>query len=910
MKFAGIRSILAGSQPTPSRKTGEKPGFSKIWTLSGYLVSTGVVLLLIALWVKSQAIDFNEHNRYMGDLRRIQELDARISQNVLQARDGLLTYYDPIVNELAEVKKLQTELKQTPTFVDRAGRQELSQLLPTQIKLWQEKEKLIQKFQSHNAILRNSLAYFPIAITSLVGKATTTPSLAIHLNTLLRDILLFNLSSNEDLIPQIEREIQQILAVPKATAKNTELQIALAHARIILKNRSQVNYLVETMMALPTTQDNENLTQTYDRYYQQALNTTNTYRLWFYLLSIVLLIVVAVSIILKLRAFTAAIQRTEEKYRGIFENSQVGIFRARLEDGLLLDANQRIVAMVGYDSPAEVIGLKSSVEFYIDPSTRPRLLEIVRANREIHNFETQLRRRDGSVCWGLLSARLNTEASCLEGVLTDISDRKLAEAAWQQAKIAAEAANRAKSEFLANMSHELRTPLNAILGFTQLLSREPALTPQQQEYLGIINRSGEHLLELINDVLEMSKIEAGRARLNCSSFDLYNLLDTLEEMLQQKAASKGLRLRFERQADLPQYVQTDESKLRQVLINLLGNAIKFTQVGSVSLRVRGTPQTLHFEVEDTGPGIAPSELTTVFDAFVQTATGRQSQEGTGLGLPISRKFVRLMGGDITLQTTLGQGTVFRFDVQIALAPATEIAPRKRYQRVIGLAPQQPHYRLLVVEDKWENRSLLFKILEPMGFEVRAAVNGQEGVALWAAFAPHLIWMDMRMPVMDGYEATRLIKSQLQGQATVIIALTASAFEEERTVALSAGCDDFVRKPFREEEIFDKMAQHLGVRYVYEPEIPPRSQEPEPQLRVMPEVLATMPAAWRAQLHQAATQVDAELIWRLLDQIPESNATLTLALADLVNKFRFDQITALTQGNAEGSSGGRFPQAQA
>ena len=474
----------------------------------------------------------------------------------------------------------------------------------------------------------------------------------------------------------------------------------------------------------------------------------------------------------------------------------------------------------------------------------------------------------------------------------------------QKAKTEAEEANSAKSQFLANMSHELRTPLNIILGFTQLMNRKGSLDPQQRGYLDTISRSGEHLLTLINNVLEMSKIEAGKTTLNENNFDLYGLLNSLQQMLSVKAESKGLQLIVERSHQLPKYIRTDEGKLRQVLMNLLGNAIKFTQAGKVTLRVKGKmnrgPNTTHyqlqFEVEDTGCGIAPSELASLFEPFVQTEAGQASQEGTGLGLPISREFVRLLGGEITISSRLGVGTIFKFDIQISVVPADEIQTQILSRQIIGLEAGQASYRILVAEDKPENRQLLIELLTPVGFEVREAANGQEAIALWKRWSPHLIWMDIRMPVMDGYQATQQIKAAGR-QAPVVIALTGSAFEEDRMVALSMGCDDFVRKPFRAEVIFEKMAEHLGIRYLYAEAVGSteaaemRGTSP---VRLTQSDLAVMPAEWVEQVHQAATRVNAKLILQLISQIPQSYSHLANALSHLVNNFCFEEIVTLTQ----------------
>jgi signal transduction histidine kinase len=401
----------------------------------------------------------------------------------------------------------------------------------------------------------------------------------------------------------------------------------------------------------------------------------------------------------------------------------------------------------------------------------------------------------------------------------EIERRLIIEESLQKAKESAEVANGAKSTFLANMSHELRSPLNAILGFTELIKPSANLTREQQQYLEIIYRNGEHLLSLINDILDLSKIEAGKVVLNQVDFNLTQMVWELEEMFHLKAHQKNLQLNWILSEKLPQWVHGDRLKLRQVLINLIGNAIKFTQQGTVQLQVISEivkeELLLSFTVSDTGVGMTPQEIDGVFEPFVQGNAGIASSEGTGLGLAISRKYVQLLGGDISLTSQLGKGTTFQFPIALTPLPDANVEATTSTRRVISLKSTHPPYRILVVDDRESDRQLLVKMLSKVGFDVAQSRNGKDAIALWEQWEPHLIFMDMRMPFMDGYNATKTIKSTPQGKNTIIIAITANIWADEQSLILSFGGDDIVYKPLQSGIIFEKISQHLSLDYIYQ-----------------------------------------------------------------------------------------------
>ena len=411
----------------------------------------------------------------------------------------------------------------------------------------------------------------------------------------------------------------------------------------------------------------------------------------------------------------------------------------------------------------------------------------------------------------------------LLGISEDITERRRAQEELRLAKEAADQANVAKSKFLANMSHEIRTPLNAMLGFTQVLLHDVSLGPEQKEFLGHIMSSGEHLLTLINDVLEMAKIEAGRHRLSLVDFDLAQVLTQIASMFRGRV-DPAVVFRLELADGLVRQIVADRDRLSRMVINLVANAVRFTRAGYVLLRAetvaRGPERLeLNITVEDTGTGIAAGDLERIFRPFEQAEGARQSG-GTGLGLTLSRQYAQLMGGRVEVESTLGAGSRFRLTVPVEVAVPSHDAPAPGYQ-ISGLEPGQPIFKVLVVDDEPANRDLLKAVLQPLGFVLATAECGDDALTLAQEWHPNVIFMDLRMPGMDGVEATKLLKSTPSLARIPVVAITAGAFEEERREALEAGADEFIRKPFRRNDILATLGQLLGIRWRFSAERPAR-----------------------------------------------------------------------------------------
>lgn len=577
----------------------------------------------------------------------------------------------------------------------------------------------------------------------------------------------------------------------------------------------------------------------------------------------------------------------------ILENSLNEIYLFDVETLLFIKANKGARNNLGYSQEE----LEKLTPLDINPDvSRAGFMQLVapllEGKLDFLRFQTTHQRRNGSIY--PVEVHLQIEkgqtSPAFVAIIQDITERNKAEVLLKQAKAGAEQANLVKSQFLANMSHELRTPLNAILGFSQIIVNDENLTSKQQGDLQIINNSGEHLLSLINDILDLSKIEAGEAVLYPINFSLNQLLSNLKSFFQSQLKAKSLQLHCHYDDNFPQTIYADKTKLRQIFVNLISNAIKFSDKGNINIQVRhqriNNKLMLEFGVKDTGHGIAEEELDKIFKSFVQSGSGIKSQTGTGLGLSICQQLVQLMGGKISVESQLNEGAVFTFNVLLDEAKHTEIKEENTHD-IIGLLAEDDVYRILVVDDNELNRLLLVELLAPVGFELKQAENGLQAIECYKDWQPHCILMDMRMPVMDGYEATRQIKA-LSRQA-IIIAITANVLEDKKELALQVGCDDYIVKPFNVSDIFSRIKVQLGVHYLYKkkpdrPEILP--------VVIDKESIALLADELQEQLKQAIACVDIETIEQLLEKISLQDTELSDAIRQKINSFEYELLLEL------------------
>jgi PAS domain S-box-containing protein len=592
-----------------------------------------------------------------------------------------------------------------------------------------------------------------------------------------------------------------------------------------------------------------------------------------------------IGIVLKRKKYVEEIAVSKEVLRKVLDNIPIRVFW-KDKESRFLGCNAAFLKEMSIESEKELLG-KTDLDIHKNKEAEQMVadeLEIMLSGQAKLNYEELITRTDVD-SW-LLVNKLpfydkNNNVIGIIGTAEDITERREMELKLKAATEEAIAANLSKSVFLSNMSHEIRTPMNAILGYSQLLQDDDNLTKVQQESLKTINKSGEHLLALINDILDMSKIEAGRTILKPDNFNFVELLKEVEQLFKIKAAQKKIELSFLSDDMLPKYIYADESKIKQVIINLLGNAIKFTSEGFVEVSAKILDNNvIEVQVKDSGKGILKEEQELIFKPFEQAQKGRQIEGGTGLGLAISKKFANLMEGDIFIESELEKGSIFTFTFKHLEGKETVLTDSLEELQVVSLRPEMMGYKVAIVDDRFENRDILYKKLNPLGFDIRMAENGLEAVELYQQWKPDLILMDVVMPIMDGVEATRKILEIAGNHDVKIFVISASALESEQKEVMDIGATVFIKKPVMFNLLLAEMRNKAGIKFIYN-----KTKE----VVVNTPIASDVPEHLKIKFLEASAEGDFMLLQDLLVLLEKETNKPFKYVEECINEMEFEEI---------------------
>ncbi|RXP58555.1 PAS domain S-box protein [Lutibacter sp. HS1-25] len=587
----------------------------------------------------------------------------------------------------------------------------------------------------------------------------------------------------------------------------------------------------------------------------------------------------------KLRKVTNEATLAKEVLRKVLDNIPIRIFWKDIESRFL-GCNKAYLTEMGFDSEEEVIG-KTDFDIHLKKDAerfRASELEIVQTAQPKIKYQEVINHPDKKQF--VLTSKLpffndNNEVIGVLGASEDITERLENEEKLKKATNEAISANLSKSIFLSNMSHEIRTPLNAILGYSQLLQDGDNLTKVQYENLETINRSGEHLLALINDILDMSKIEAGRITLKETDFNFAVMLKEVEGLFKHKAAQKNIELTTISKNYIPGNILADESKIRQVIINLIGNALKFTSKGFVKITVEVLKDNfINVTVKDSGVGILKEEQEAVFKPFEQAQKGARVSGGTGLGLAISKKFANLMDGDITIESELGKGSEFSFTFGFKASEQAENVEGAEELKVVSLVPEMKGLKLAIVDDRLENRDILLQKFTPLGFDIKQAENGLEAVELYKNWKPEIILMDVVMPVLNGIEATRQILQMRGNHDVKIFIVSASALESEQQEVMDIGATVFIKKPVNFVDLLAQMVDKGGVKFVY---------EVKKKIEINYGLASEIPQHLKDKFIEASEEGDFELLQNLLEELENDSNKSFKEIEECINEMEFEKL---------------------